>query len=72
MGFSARSRVATLLVLDGVYRPPLGSLGAGLDRAIMHRAATATVRVFIGRFAEVLSHPASQNGSHSGIAGEPA
>ena len=28
------------------YRPPLGALGAGLDRAIMHRVAEATIRIF--------------------------
>jgi hypothetical protein len=40
-----------------VYRPPLGSPGAGLDRAIMHRIATATIRAFIRRLAEILSQP---------------
>lgn len=41
----------TLLVLAGVYRPPLGSLGAALDRAALHRVAAATVRNFLGRLA---------------------
>lgn len=51
---------ATLLRLDGAYRPPLGALGAGLDRAILHRVATATIRGFIGRIGEAIAHPAPQ------------
>ena len=34
---------ATMLAVSGAYRPPLGALGAGLDRAIMHRVAEATI-----------------------------
>ena len=40
---------ATTLTLTGVYRPPLGSVGAGLDQAILHRVATATIRDFLAR-----------------------
>ena len=35
---------AALLTLAGTYRPPLGSLGAGPDRLLLHRVAEATVR----------------------------
>jgi hypothetical protein len=49
----------TLLRLDGSYRPPLGSLGAGLNRAVLHRAATATIRAFITSISEALAHPAA-------------
>jgi len=42
---------ATLLLLAGSCRPTLGSLGAGLDRAILHRAA-ATIRAFLSRVAD--------------------
>jgi hypothetical protein len=42
---------ATTLTLTGVYRPPLGVVGAVLDRAILSRVATATIRDFIGRLA---------------------
>jgi hypothetical protein len=49
---------ATVLAIAGAYRPPLGSVGAGLDRAIMHRAATATISSFINRIAEAIVHPA--------------
>jgi len=42
---------STLLALAGVYRPPLGSLGAALDRAILHRVAAATIRNFVAQVA---------------------
>ena len=63
--------LATLLVLDGVYRPPLGSLGAELDRALMGRVATATIRTFLRRLAEALSHPPGENGPSSEPGHEP-
>ena len=34
----------TLLRLDGAYRPPLGGIGAGLDRIMLRRVAAATYR----------------------------
>jgi hypothetical protein len=40
---------AATLALTGVYRPPLGKLGALLDRAIMSRVASATIRDFVSR-----------------------
>jgi hypothetical protein len=46
------------LALAGCYRPPLGRLGAGLDRAIMHRVATATMRCLLQSVAETLVSPA--------------
>lgn len=46
---------ATLLRIDGAYRPPLGSLGAGLDRALFNRVATATIRDFVSRIAQALN-----------------
>ena len=55
---------ATVLSVAGAYRPPLGSVGAGLDRAIMHRAATSTISSFINRIAEAIVHPA-QARAHS-------
>lgn len=52
---------ATMLTLTGVYRPPLGSVGAGLDQAILHRVAIATIRDFLGRIgaAICMSDPSS-------------
>jgi hypothetical protein len=46
---------ATTLTLTGVYRPPLGSVGAGLDQAILHRVAVATIRDFLGRVGAAIS-----------------
>jgi hypothetical protein len=37
-----------------VYRPPLAALGAGLDRAVFHGVANATVRSLLARAADVL------------------
>jgi hypothetical protein len=59
---------ATLLTLVGAYRPPLGTLGAGLDRAILHRVAAATIRAFLNRMADAIVQPAPA----SGIAGQPS
>jgi hypothetical protein len=49
---------AAQLALAGSYRPPLGRLGAGLDRAIMHRVAAATMRCLLQSVAEALVSPA--------------
>lgn len=51
---------ATRLRLDGSYRPPLGAVGAGIDRAVLHRAATATIRAFITSIADALANPAAE------------
>ena len=45
------------LSLAGVYRPPLGALGAGLDRAVFHRVADATARSLLARVADALTRP---------------
>ena len=51
---------ATRLTLAGAYRPPLAALGVGLDRAILHRVATATrIRSLLSRVADALAHPES-------------
>jgi hypothetical protein len=42
---------STWLTLNGAYRPPLGALGQALDRAILHRVASATVRGFLSSIA---------------------
>jgi len=60
----------TLLVLAGVYRPPLGGLGAGLDQAVLQHVATATVRRFIRRIAEGITSPATANAGDTRIAGQ--
>jgi hypothetical protein len=48
---------ATRLSLAGAYRPPLGAVGAGLDKAIVHKVAQATVRSLLARVADTLTRP---------------
>jgi hypothetical protein len=48
------------LMLAGVYRPPLGRLGAGLDTAVLHRVADATIRSVLRSAAVALTSPASE------------
>jgi len=60
---------ATVLKLAGAYRPPLGAAGAGLDRAILRRVATATTRSFMNRVEATITHPADAAGRERGMAG---
>jgi len=39
----------SLLALAGVYRPPLGPVGAALDRVILHRVADVTIQGFLNQ-----------------------
>lgn len=56
----------TILTLAGAYRPPLGAMGAALDRAILHRLASATIRAFLTQVAcRVAGQPAA-NGAGAG------
>jgi hypothetical protein len=48
---------ATRLALAGSYRAPLGGLGAGLDKAILNRVATATIRALLRNVAGSLVSP---------------
>jgi hypothetical protein len=59
---------ATLLGLDGVYGPPGGVVGVGLDRAILHRVAAGTVHAFLCHIAAALAEPA-QSTTGSAVAG---
>lgn len=52
---------ATSLTLTGVYRPPLGMVGAMLDRGGLSRIAAATVRDFIGRLALAIEGSATKD-----------
>jgi hypothetical protein len=47
----------TLMRLDGAYRPPLAGPGTGLDRVVLHRAATATIRSLLARIADGVANP---------------
>jgi hypothetical protein len=54
---------ATTIAVSGVYRPPLGILGAGLDRAVLHRIAEATIRAFTRDIAAAIADPAAWPGA---------
>src|SRR5215469_4850120 len=49
----------TRLRLVASYRPPLGHLGAGLDKAILSRVAEATMRELLRNIASALANPES-------------
>jgi hypothetical protein len=49
----------TLIALTGAYRPPLGPVGATLDRVVLRRVADATVRRFVNRIGQAVADPAS-------------
>ncbi len=51
----------TLLTLTGSYRPPFGRAGEAVDRAVMHRVATATVRNFLASVAAVLTRQVTES-----------
>ncbi|HET9081460.1 MAG TPA: hypothetical protein VFO01_13240 [Trebonia sp.] len=42
------------VTLTGSYRPPLGTVGGGLDRLLLHAVATATVRALLTTIADAL------------------
>lgn len=50
---------ATILAVRGVYRPPFGGLGAGLDRVVLRRVAQATLRTFTYRIGAAIMDPAA-------------
>lgn len=47
---------ATMLAVCGAYRPPLGGLGVGLDRAIMHQAAEVMIWCFTTHIRMAIVH----------------
>ena len=46
---------ASQLALAGAYRPPFAAVGERLDRILLHRAASATVRSLLMRIAETIA-----------------
>jgi hypothetical protein len=62
----------TRLALAGAYRPPLGRLGAKLDRAILNQVAATTVRLLLRNVANALANPATAADRHYGTALGPA
>lgn len=46
--------------LTGTYRPPLGTVGGGLDRLLLHAVASGTIRALLTTIADALDgRPAS-------------
>ena len=54
---------AARLALAGVYRPPMGWLGARLDEAVLHRLADATFSALLRSVADTLVRPAPARGT---------
>ena len=63
----------TRLALTGVYRAPLATVGSGLNRLVLHRAATAAVRSLLQTVAESVARPAPDPAvsTQNGAAGIP-
>jgi hypothetical protein len=57
---------ATTLRMVGVYHPPLGSLGTGLDKVILSHVATATIRSFVTTIASTISDLGTPSAVSSG------
>jgi hypothetical protein len=54
IGVLALDANRTQLSFEGRYRPPLGTVGRSIDRALLHRVAEATARDFMDRLAGAL------------------
>jgi hypothetical protein len=52
---SAKGEQASLLRLAGVYRPPLGPVGAELDDAPLNRVASTTIQAFLSGLADTVA-----------------
>ena len=51
---AALTPAAAQLSISARYTPPLGTVGAAIDRALLHRVAEATLKNFLDRIAEAL------------------
>jgi len=52
---AAEGEEDTRVRVTGVYRPPLGAVGAGLDRVLLHRVASATIGSLLTDVAQALA-----------------
>jgi hypothetical protein len=50
---------ATMLAVSGAYRPPLGSIGTGMDRASLHPVAQATIQAFTNHIGTAIAPSAA-------------
>lgn len=63
---------AAILAVWGVYRPPFGALGAGLDRMVLRRVAEATIREFTHRIGAAITDPAAPpEAAEKGLPSDP-
>jgi hypothetical protein len=51
------------LSINAVYDPPLGALGAGIDRILLHRAARATMHALLRELGHTLTQIRQAGGS---------
>jgi len=56
---TTEGEAGTRMTLNGVYRPPLAALRAGLDRVVLHRVATATIHSLMTNLARALAGSAA-------------
>jgi uncharacterized membrane protein len=49
----------TQLSVSARYRPPLGSVGRVIDKALLHRVAEATIKDFLDRLGETPTAPSA-------------
>jgi hypothetical protein len=47
------------LRITGAYRPPLDGVGEGLDQAVLHRVAAATLKSLLRRIAATMAGPSA-------------
>jgi hypothetical protein len=59
----------TRIVLTGCYRPPLGAVGAGLDRVLMNKVAAMTVESLLARVASAIDELAGTEEEVSQVGG---
>lgn len=57
LGLSRYEQSGTLVTLAGVYRAPLGTVGALLDQAGLHLVAERTARAFVRQVARAVADP---------------
>jgi hypothetical protein len=59
ISLSSAGEHSTRLALTGSYRPPLGRIGAALDKAILNRVAAVTIDALLHGIADALTSPAA-------------
>jgi hypothetical protein len=53
----------TQLAISARYRPPLGVVGRAVDRVLLHRVAEATLKDFLDRLGQAITHQAMADGA---------